>query len=221
VTRLWVIGGSGAALEVWAVHQALQARGLETLPLAGFVNLHSEASFPTEGLPCRAEREFLDSADPMVNRVVLALGSPSQRARAAATYSARGFSFETLVHPAAILGPRVTLEAGCVVMAGAVLETHVHVGPHGLINVLASIAHEGHLGPCCSLGPGARLAGKATLGARCDVGVGAVLRPGVRLGDDVVVGAGAAVVSDWSGPITLIGVPARPLCPSANPGVHV
>lgn len=203
--RLWIVGGSGAALEAAAVAAA------EGREVAGYVVPAGERTgFDPRGAAVRAEPEFLAEADAELDEVVLALGAPGVRARAAAAYAERGLGFATLVHPRAVLGPRVELGGGSIVMAGAVLETDVRTGAHALINVQASLAHECVLGACCSIGPGVHLAGRVQLGDRCDVGVGAALRPGVRLGSDVVVGAGAAVVGDFAGPGVLLGVPARP-----------
>lgn len=203
--RLWIVGGSGAALEVAAVAAALGR------PVAGYLILAGKRpTFNPGDAQVRDEADFLHSADPAIDEVVLALGTPALRARVAATYAERGIEFPTLVHPRAVLGPEIDLGPGCVVMAGAVLETHVTAGPHALINVQTSLAHECRLGACCSLGPGVHLAGRVRLGDRCDLGVGAVVRPGVRLGADVVVGAGAAVITDFEGPGVLVGVPARP-----------
>lgn len=212
MTKLWIAGGAGAALETWAVHRALAATGHSVPTLAGFLVIEPP-SFDPGDLQVRDEAAFLAEADPGTEQVVLALGSPRLRQKAARRFEAQGFRFATLVHPTAVLGPEVRLGPGCVVMALAVLETHVTVGAHGLINVQASIAHEGRLGEACSLGPGVHLAGRVTLGDRCDLGVGAVIRPGVTLGSDLVVGAGAAVVKDHPGPALLAGVPARPRPP--------
>lgn len=207
---LWIVGGAGAALEAWAVYEALASRG-NAPPLAGFVTLEPNTEFDPQGLAVVLERDFASRTDPACTQVVLALGQPAARARAAGNFAAMGCSFATLIHPSAIIGPRVALGAGSIVMAGAVLETDVHVGAHAMLNVSCSVAHECRIGECCSLGPGVHLAGRVRLGDRCDVGVGAVVRPQVTLGDDVIVGAGAAVISDHRGPATLAGVPARAL----------
>ena len=211
MTRLWIVGGSGCALEVWAVARALE------LPVAGFVNLSPTVEFDPEGLAVRAETEFLASARPEQEVVTLAIGAPRIRARAAKAFAARGLGFRTLVHPSAIVGPRCTVGEGSVLMAGAVLETHVTLGAHTLVNVGATIAHEGVTGDHTSLGPGVHLAGRVRVGSRCDLGVGAVARPGVTIGDDVVVGAGAAVVADLSPGGTYVGVPARRLVRRGTP----
>jgi sugar O-acyltransferase (sialic acid O-acetyltransferase NeuD family) len=207
--QLWIVGGAGAALEAWTVHAALESQG-QVPPLAGFVTLDSGTEFDPLGRSVTLERDFLRLMDPSSNQVVLAIGTPSSRARAAQLYAARGFSFCTLIHPRAIIGPRVDLGVGSIVMAGTILETDLVVGPHAMINVQVSIAHECRIGSTCSIGPGVHLAGRVTLGDRCDLGVGAVIRPGINLGSDVVVGAGAVVVKHFLTTGTLLGVPARP-----------
>ena len=213
---LWIVGGAGAALETWAVHAALATRNANVPPLAGFLTLEPATEFDPSGLAVMLEHDFLADSDPASNEVVLALGNPAARRRAARNFAAAGFSFATLVHPSAVIGPRVLLGSGCIVMAGAVLETDVQLGEHCMVNVLCSIAHECRLGAFTSLGPGVHLAGRVSVGVECDLGVGAVVRPEITLGDRLVVGAGAAVVKDQPSDLTLVGVPARPLRDSTH-----
>ncbi|HEU4950726.1 MAG TPA: acetyltransferase [Holophagaceae bacterium] len=205
--ELWIAGGSGAALEAWAVARAMAAPPWR---LRGFLVASDGIDFDPEGLEVLEESRFLDQPEHRGSLVVVALGDPRLRERVVARFAAKGLAFATLVHPSAVIGPNCTLGEGSVVMAQAVLETHVKVGSHALLNVGCSIAHNGVLGSFCSLGPGVRLAGWASLGDRCDLGVGCSLRPRVALGPDTRVGAGAAVVSDHPGGATLVGVPARP-----------
>lgn len=211
---LWIVGGAGAALEAWAVHAALSTRG-EAPPLAGFVTLEPRPEFDPREQEVVLETEFAMRTNPASSIVVLALGSPVARSRAARNYAAMGFSFGTLVHPSTLIGPRVTIGAGSIVMAATVLETDVQLGEHCMVNVSCSVAHECRVGSFTSLGPGVHLAGRVTIGDLCDLGVGAVVRPDITLGDRIVVGAGAAVVADHPGPATLAGVPARALRTSA------
>lgn len=210
VKDLWIAGGSGAALEVWAVLRALEEAGRAPGTFKGFL-LIEPPEFDPLGHALESEADFLATADPATNLVALGIGAPRTRQRAASNFQARGFALATLVHPTAVVGPQVLLGEGSVVMAQAVLETHARLGGLALINVHSSIAHGCVLGEACSLGPGAHLAGQVTLGDRCDLGVGAVVRPKVTLGCDIVVGAGAAVVRDHGDSGVLVGVPARPL----------
>jgi sugar O-acyltransferase (sialic acid O-acetyltransferase NeuD family) len=166
--------------------------------------------FETPGLRLRAEDEFLRSADPKNDLFVIGIGSPRVREEVARRFHPLGFESPVLVHPAASIGPRVTLAGGTILMALAALETDITVGLHGFINQHVSVAHEGQVGDYVCLGPGVHLAGNVTIGNGCDLGTGAVVRPGVTIGAGTVVGAGAALITDHSGGGTLVGVPARP-----------
>ena len=208
---LWIVGGRGAALEVWAVARAMEASGPLPWKLRGFLVIEGGPEFDPEGLEVRNEAAFLATPPTSQALIVVGLGEPSLRQKVARTYATRGFQFATLIHPSAIVGPACSVGEGSVLMALSVLETHVNVGEHALLNVGTSIAHNGSLGTCCSLGPGVRLAGWVALGDRCDLGVGCCVRPRVTLGADTRVGAGAAVVADHPGSVTLVGVPAAPL----------
>lgn len=208
---LWIVGGSGAALEVWAVARAMEAASPQPWKVRGFLVIAGTPEFDPEGLEVQEESAFLAAPSTASALIVVGLGEPSLRQKVARIYASKGFSFATLIHPSAIIGPACSLGEGTVLMAQAVLETHVTVGEHALLNVGCSIAHNGSLGACCSLGPGVRLAGWVTLGDRCDLGVGCCVRPRVVLGPDTRVGAGAAVVADHPGTAILVGVPATPL----------
>lgn len=210
MTGLWIAGGSGAALEVWAVARAMALESNPAWQLRGFLVFAGAIDFDPEGLEVREEADFLAAGDMADSLVVLAMGDPFIRSKVAARYAKAGARFATLVHPRAVIGPRCELGEGSVIMAQAVVETHVTIGSHALLNVGCSVAHNAALGEFCNLGPGVRLAGWVSLGNRCDLGVGSCVKPRIELGDDVRVGAGAAVVKSHTGPATLIGVPARP-----------
>jgi UDP-N-acetylbacillosamine N-acetyltransferase len=202
---LWIVGGSGAALQVWSVVRALQCKSYVH---RGFVT-NDALRFDSEGLGVRDENEFLLNADPRTDIVVIAIGNPKVRTHLARKFGEIGFRSPVLVHPSAVVGPHVKMGSGCVVMPNVVLETHISVGEHSLINLSATVAHEGFIGSFTNIGPGSCLAGGVVVGSQCDIGAGAVMRPRVRLGDNVVVGAGAVVVGDFLGPTLLMGVPAK------------
>ena len=58
-----------------------------------------------------------------------------------------------------------------------------------------------------------KLAGHVTAGRGCYFGIGCSVRERIKLGDGVLVGMGAAVTSDVSSGLTVVGVPARPYSP--------
>jgi sugar O-acyltransferase (sialic acid O-acetyltransferase NeuD family) len=204
---LWIVGGSGAALQVWSVVRALKGA---TYVHRGFV-INESLKFDCEGLDVREENEFLENADPSSDLIVIGIGNPLIRQSLAQKFAQSGFRSPSLVHPFAVVGSHVRMGCGCVVMANAVLETHIHVGDHVLINLAAIVAHEGSIGSFTNVGPNSCLAGGVIIGSRCDIGAGVVVRPRAQLGDQIIVGAGAVVVGDFLESTLLIGVPAKPV----------
>jgi len=204
---LWIVGGSGAALQVWSVVRALKGANYVH---RGFV-INESLKFDCEGLDVIEENDFLENADPSSDLIVIGIGNPLIRQCLAQKFAQSGFRSPSLVHPSAVVGSHVRIGCGCVVMSNAVLETHINLGDHVLINLAAIVAHEGSIGSFTNIGPGSCLAGEVNVGSQCDIGAGAVVRPRVRLGDKIIVGAGAVVVGDFLEPSLLLGVPARPV----------
>ncbi|MFS0738533.1 acetyltransferase [Sphingomonas sp. 1P06PA] len=122
----------------------------------------------------------------------------------------RGFTIETVIHPAAVVGREVSLGGGSFLAAGAIVNPCSTLGRGVIVNTAASVDHDCTIGDGVHLAPGVRLCGTVTLGARSLVGVGAVVIPGRVIGADVVIAAGAAVAADIADGLRVGGVPARP-----------
>lgn len=116
-----------------------------------------------------------------------------------------------LIHPSAVVSRYAMLEAGCVVMAGAVINPFVRINRACIINTAASVDHDCVLDDGVHISPGAHLAGAVSVGPCSWVGIGASVKQCVKLGSNVVVGAGAVVVSDIADNLTVVGVPAKTL----------
>jgi UDP-perosamine 4-acetyltransferase len=137
------------------------------------------------------------------------IGSPTRRRDIYLKFRALGYAFVTIVHPRAVISPAAELEEGAQVMAGAVIQPGVVVGVNSIVNTAAIVDHDCVIGQHCHIAPGCVLSGGIVVGDECHVGTGATIRQGVKLGSRTVVGVGAAVVSDFGGEGTLVGVPAR------------
>jgi sugar O-acyltransferase (sialic acid O-acetyltransferase NeuD family) len=142
-------------------------------------------------------------------QVVVAIGSPAARAAVVDRLDADGVPLATIVHPSAVVGPRVTLGSGTIVCPLAMLSCDVTVGRAVIVNYGAMVGHDCVLGDACFVAPGVHLAGTVVVGARADVGIGASVIQGVAIGADAVVGAGAVVIRDVPEGATVVGVPAR------------
>jgi UDP-perosamine 4-acetyltransferase len=148
------------------------------------------------------------------SQVVLAngiggVGSLVLRIRVQQRVQSLGWTFVTVIHPAATLSPHATVGAGAQVLARAVLNPGADIGVGAIVNTAAVVEHDVVVGPFSHVAPGATLCGDVRIGAECHVGAGAVVLQGVTLGPRTIVGAGAVVIRDHEGGGTLVGVPAR------------
>lgn len=144
-----------------------------------------------------------------IKRFVVAIGD--ERARKRMAERLQDAAFIAVCHPAAQLGPRVSLGAGAMLIGPLSATTDIEIGAHALINPGCTIAHDCRIGAYASLGPAVALAGRVVVEEGASLGVGAVVAPKCRIGAWAVVGAGAAVVRDVAPGSTVVGVPARPL----------
>lgn len=148
------------------------------------------------------------------DKVLLALGlgsTGSTQARSALfhKYRAAGFRFPTLVHPSAVISPRVTHGEGVQVMAGAVLQVGTQLGDNCLINSSASIDHDCIIGEDVHVAPGAVLSGGVRVGRGAHIGIGAKIIQSIAIGADAVIGAGVTVLGDVAPGVTLRMDPSR------------
>jgi len=119
------------------------------------------------------------------------------------------FTFITAVHPAAHIAKYVSIGAGTVVMAGAVVNPGSKLGEHCIINTKASVDHDGCLQDFASIGPGATLGGNVTIRPFGAVGLGANVIHNITIGEHSILGAGATLLKDLPDFSVAWGVPAR------------
>lgn len=148
---------------------------------------------------------------PEFDGVVVSIGDCKLRREHHRILVQSGASMATIVHPRAWLSQHVTLGAGSVVMAGAVVNVDAIIGAAGVINTGATVDHDCELGEAVHIGPGAHLSGDVSVGHCSWIGVGAVVRQGLSIGCHAMVGAGAVVVAPVVDASTVIGNPARPM----------
>jgi sugar O-acyltransferase (sialic acid O-acetyltransferase NeuD family) len=137
------------------------------------------------------------------------VGSKSLRYHLFRRFSARGFRFISVAHPAAIVASDVRLGEGAQVMAGAVIQPGSRIGANCIINTGAIIDHDCRILAHAHIAPGATLSGKVRIAVGAHIGIGASVIQGIQVGAWSIVGAGAAVVRDVPGSVTAVGVPAR------------
>jgi UDP-perosamine 4-acetyltransferase len=203
VTDIIIIGGGGHAR---VVADALRAGGHS---IKGYVDIR--ATDALSALKYLGDDGVLLDYDPIGVALGNGLGFakiPDARRQIFLKYKNAGFSFATVVHPAAIVDPCAVLEEGAQILAGAVLQSNVRIGCNVIVNTGAIINHDGLIGDHSHIATGAVLAGGVEVGASTLVGAGATIIQDITIGSDVIVAAGAVVVRDVpSGRVA--GVPAR------------
>lgn len=145
------------------------------------------------------------------NGVIVAIGNCETRAEKQRMLQAAGAQMAVIIHPRATISPHARIGAGCVVMAGAVVNIDASIGEAGIVNTGATVDHDCILQEAVHVSPGAHLAGNVAVGHGSWIGIGAVVRQGINIGSGVTVGAGAVVVKPVPNNAIVIGNPAAPI----------
>ncbi len=124
-------------------------------------------------------------------------------------YKFTGFTFASVIHPAACVAQDVVIGEGVQIMAAAVIQNGVKILPNVIINTGAIIDHNCAIGAHTHIAPAATISGGVKIGSCSHIGVGAVIIQSVQLGDYITVGAGAVVINSQKSHSRLIGVPAK------------
>ncbi|MDR4168527.1 acetyltransferase [Bacillus nitratireducens] len=122
-----------------------------------------------------------------------------------------GASIPVLIHPSAIIGEQVYLEAGTVVMAGAVINCCTKIGKGCIINTTSTVDHDNIIEDYVHISPGAYLAGTVNIGRGTWLGIGSIISNNINVTGGCRIGAGTVVVKDITELGTYVGVPSRRL----------
>jgi sugar O-acyltransferase (sialic acid O-acetyltransferase NeuD family) len=205
VTRRVILLGGGGHARV--VLDAVRAAGTE---VAGFVDRDPSARLAE--LPHLGDDDALLAMPAEDVLLVNGLGSVTSTAARSALherFTAAGFQFAAVVHPAATIADDAEIESGAQVMAGAVVQTGARIGANALVNTCASVDHDSVVGAHSHVAPGAVICGGVSIGPEVHVGAGAVVVQGVTVGANALIMAGAVVTRDVPERARMAGVPAR------------
>ena len=149
-------------------------------------------------------------------RVVRAIGNPKASESIMDKAAAKGFDFETIIHPNVEMSEYVKIGTGTVILAGSIISTNINIGKHVQINLDCTIGHDAIIEDFSTIAPGVHISGWVHLGKRVRIGTGAVVIDGspeerIHIGDDAIIGAGACVTDSIPSGSTVVGVPARPI----------
>lgn len=149
-------------------------------------------------------KSFIRSADCFV-----AIGANDRRKEIVENLISEGAHIPSLIHPKAVIGSRVMIDIGTIIMAGVVINSCTTIGKACIINTGATIDHESIIGDFVHIAPGASLAGNVVVGNNSRIGIGSTIANQVKIANDCDIGAGSLVVKDICHPGVYVGSPAR------------
>lgn len=144
-----------------------------------------------------------------VGHLVVAVGDCTVRSALIRQAVDLGFQLPVLAHPSAVVYPSASIDAGCVLCAGAVVGAQAKIGEGVILNTRSVVDHDCQIGRFVHIAPGAILCGSIQIGTHSWIGAGAVVRDHLTIGDRVMVGAGSVVVKSITDGVTVCGNPAR------------
>jgi sugar O-acyltransferase (sialic acid O-acetyltransferase NeuD family) len=145
------------------------------------------------------------------DRVVVAIGTPALRRAVVARLRARGAVFATLIHPTAVIGPRVEIGPGCVICPRVVLTCDLRLGEFVCLNISCAVGHDASIGAYTQASSFCDFTGGVRVGEEVFLGSRASILPRQVVEDRAVIGAGSVVVRRVRAGTTVVGIPAREL----------
>lgn len=115
----------------------------------------------------------------------------------------------TLIHPSAIVSPKVKINEGAFISAGAIINNGSNIGKACIINTGVIIEHDNIIGNFVHIAPGSVTAGRVVIHDLAFIGVGSTILPDIVIGEASLVGAGSTVTKDVITNETVIGYAAK------------
>ena len=144
--------------------------------------------------------------------VALALGNPMHKKKVVRQLNNSNVTFETLIHPSAIIGnDEVSIGKGTVICAGCIITCNIDIQDYVIINLACTIGHDTIIKNYVSLMPGINVSGEVVLEEGVYIGTGAKIINQITIGQNSTIGAGAVVSKSIPDNCTAVGIPAKPI----------
>jgi len=200
--KLLLIGASGHGKVVAEIATKI-GRWHEIVFIDDDINLKSALGISVIGNTKELGR-YIDEYE-----IFTAIGDNNTRTGIHSQAKTTGAEIPVLIHPEAVVGKEVTLGAGTVVMAGAVINCCTKIGEACIINTGATVDHDSVIEDFVHVSPGAHLGGTVTIGKGTWIGIGGIVSNNLNICGNCIIGAGAVVTKDITEPGTYIGIPAK------------
>lgn len=197
-------GGFGREVVSW-----LRADAAAVIAPIAFID-DSACKFETEGVAQLPVGPLSEMAERFKGfGVLFALSTGQLRQDAAARTLQAGLTIASFVHSSVIIGERVAIGEGSVIMPGNVLTCDITIGRLVVVNCSCNIGHDVTIGNCATLLGNNSLNGNVGVGEFATLGSRATILPGKQVGNRSTVGIGSVVVRRVPDDATVFGVPAK------------
>ncbi len=119
------------------------------------------------------------------------------------------FNYVNAIHPKAVIGTKVKIGKGVVIMPGVIVNTQSKIDDFCILNTKSTLDHECKMKKFSSLGPGTNVGGNVKIGECTAISLGAKVIENIIIGAHTVVGAGSLVIRDIDNNKVAFGVPAK------------
>ncbi len=207
--RIFVFGASGHAKVVIDVIEKQNLYQIESLiddnnALKGKEVLGYKVKGGREVL--LSNREFSS-----ISKGIIAVGDNQARMDIGRWLTDKGIQLIKAIHPSAQIARGVSISAGTVIMAHAVINSDCKIGKNVIINTCANVDHDCVIEEGVHIAPGSTLCGNVVVGRGSFIGAGVTVVPNIVIGKNVIVGAGSTVIKNVPDEVKIVGNPAKEL----------
>ena len=205
--HLLIIGARGFGREVY--HSAIDSIGYgKVFDIKGYLDDKQDALDGFEGYPpiIGPVEAYQPEGDDVF---VCALGDVNWKKHYVQIIEQKGGNFISLIHNTAYVAPTAKLGKGCLLLAGARLQSDALLGNFVTMQPYSLLAHDLIAGDFCHFNCNAFTGGGVVIGEMVTVHTGGMVMPHIHIGDDAVVGAGCVVSRDVPSNMTVFGNPCR------------
>ncbi len=127
---------------------------------------------------------------------IVAIGDNKLRQRLTEDLIAEDYQIATIIHPTAVIGNRVKIGVGSIIVANVVINCDSIIGKGAIINTAATIDHDCVLGDYVHISSGVNLAGSVTIGDLSWCEIGSIIINNIIICNNCLIGAGSTVTKD-------------------------
>lgn len=179
--------------------------------IAGFIDDFKDKGESVFGYPIIGADKDIPKISKNIYGGIVAVGDNWARHQIVSSIKQRcpNFHFIKAVHPKSTVARGVKINEGTTVMAGAIINSHTHIGEHCIVNTNASLDHDNFIGDFVTIAPNATTGGTVSVGDYSVLSLGANVIHERNIDRHTIIGAGATVVHDISSYVVAYGTPAR------------